>query len=723
MRFYQMDADFLAKQLKSNTETGRTVFGEDHMPGKRKKLISLFSQASAFIRSNFCLTAVIPVISFAIALIFSFLNNQWFLLNLTIVFVVTIALLYLLEAIILSVFKIQHLDRISANQTRAVVIRNGERYEILPQELEVGDLLCLETGSVVYCDARVINCENLYAFETSVFGLSIPSAKFSESQQQDNLPPEMQKNMLWKGSYIHSGNCMCIVTAVNDDCYVEKIGGLKKKRHHSLFFNRYRHIGQWASYIFAALTSALLLTAALITGRYVETFLVIGVFGSFFIFNPITRLMAWTYYRTAKKFYDTGVLIRSFEAYDRMNREKDLFFDANRLVYDHLLFSNSIAIQSTEEIGLTYLLLCVNNDSIYNAIQAPMKRCGIKIESLNQMQVGSRRSQDHFGNYCGIFPNLSQPMVIAVGYWKNMLPLVEPLDNALIEHIATFEKQGKMVWLVAGCAAGDALSFSEINEKLSTFTLVVFSIQPDSKERAVVYQLRRSSVRVHLFHHFSDLLGESIAAAYDMDDAVLKLPETRSFAVDESSMPIEKEQATIVFGDASAFENVIFQTKCMFCGLKRSLNFLGVIGLGSILTVFVLLLKNLSVEKIIFPLLSMGILLLVPLYCFVETARNCKQYMKSVLIGAFCGSTGFLSALLGLDMTLFSTQLTMLLLSLYLILRVRDGGAISKKIWVFLSIALIIAVTPWLFWGGNWLAAILIALFTPLATFLLDQFY
>ncbi|MCL2370832.1 MAG: HAD-IC family P-type ATPase, partial [Firmicutes bacterium] len=59
----------------------------------------------------------------------------------------------------------------------ATVIRGGERITISGEEVVTGDLIILETGDFVPCDARLIECHSLQTEESAVTGESIPVHK------------------------------------------------------------------------------------------------------------------------------------------------------------------------------------------------------------------------------------------------------------------------------------------------------------------------------------------------------------------------------------------------------------------------------------------------------------------------------------------------------------------------------------------------------------------
>ncbi len=721
MRFYQMDADALAKQLNSDINTGLENVMTERSPRFTKTALQMVVSAFNSIRSKLTPTVIIPLIFYFLTLVFSVLNRQWSVLLLAIIALVVTVVFYVAEEWILVLLKKKYSDRISAEGKAVWVVRNGKKVRITAEELLVGDLVFLSEGTILFGDARVLRGENLFATESAVFNSNIPAAKFAGAIEQDNLPPERQENMLWKGSYIHSGSGMCMITALGADCYIEKTGGRAKKKHRSVFYRRQDNVGRWVTFLFSVLTVVLLLISAFLTGCYVEVFLTLATVTSLILLSPISALTEWTYYRTAEKFYEKGVLVRNFEAFDRMQQEKNVSIDIKSLLNGNLSFSQIIPLEKAEEECLTYFALCSEGGSLGSVVCDQLKRSGIGDKAIQQLLIGSRRSNDSKGNACGIFMNGSQSIAAVSGYWKDVENYLEPLDDALLHHIDELEKHGKMVYFVAGRRSEDTVSFPQSGFK--AYGLMVFNVRADKACLDITHQLHRAGVLTHLVNPYTNSLGASIAALYDMDDAVNELPRSDVGAVSFDALPIEKEQANLIYHDLDSFTAAVYQTKCMFCGLKRALSFIAMLGLFAVFAIFTMLLCRMPIASIIVPMLLMRLLFLAPGYFLVESARNCNQFKRSVVLGVFCGAAGLFAALLRMDMALLIMQISAVFLAGYLWVANRSYIGFSKRIMVLLLLLLVAVIFPWLFMAGNWFAMLLIALFAPVSAFILDLFY
>lgn len=101
----------------------------------------------------------------------------------------------------------------SMSATTVTVVRSGQNMTIDSSQLVVGDIVLLESGSVVPADCRIISCVALQVDEASLTGESMPIAKTSGV-----LPPDtvlaMRTNCLYSGTSILCGKVRAVVFAV-----------------------------------------------------------------------------------------------------------------------------------------------------------------------------------------------------------------------------------------------------------------------------------------------------------------------------------------------------------------------------------------------------------------------------------------------------------------------------------------------------------------------------
>lgn len=736
MRIYQLDANAVAKQLDTDLSNGLFVENAGVKDSVFGNVLRSLRGVIKFHRSKFYYVDVIALICYAIALIFLGLNGAWGLFLKTILAMVIAYLLYFTQGFFLYRYRKAFLNGVSDGKQQVTVVRSGVQCEIPQNELMVGDLICLSEGTVLYADARIVSADSLFADEKLVFGTTIPSEKTDQPLTGNNILPEKQKNMIWKGSYITGGSGFAVVTDVKEDCYVEKTGGRKKKKQRSFFYNKQNNIGQIASYIYVIIVAVGLLFSVMFTSQYVEAFLMMAVMSSVMLLNPVTSLMEWTYYRTALKLYKQGARIRNIEAFDGMNKEKELYFDVNSLLKNSLTYSHTVNITGTEKSTLSYFSLCVGSGALTNIVDVALARHGLSYGHLSQNYPVYRREEDMSGNIYSVFSNNGSSVVMATGYWEKMLPLVKQISDDFLAKIRELELHGKMVYLLADQTVDfipAKLDLALFKGQMNITGLVIFDISVNQDTLSMVGQLRRSQMQVYLISDYSGVLNNAIAGSYDMDGILSEPPEKACYtlphlkeqnlvATDHAS-PIEKEQATVVVTSAIAPQQLVYLVKCMFCGIRRCLNFLTIVGLFLILTVMVMFLNGSKMETMIFPSLLLTPIFLCPCYCFIESVRNCNQYHRSLILGVFCGVSAFTAALIGCEMALFTLGLSSWLLSVYFLLFGMKQRRIKKADLVLLGCALVVMLAPWFFIAGDWLPAILLACFPPLGAFVLDLFY
>lgn len=108
-------------------------------------------------------------------------------------------------------------------QINATVLRDEKEIIIPDAEVVPGDIIILQEGEKIPADARVIESRNLALDEAALTGESLPIHKTIGLIDRPSLPVSEQKNMVFKGTYIVSGNGRAIVTATGTDTIIGKI--------------------------------------------------------------------------------------------------------------------------------------------------------------------------------------------------------------------------------------------------------------------------------------------------------------------------------------------------------------------------------------------------------------------------------------------------------------------------------------------------------------------
>lgn len=93
----------------------------------------------------------------------------------------------------------------------AEVIRNGKKQDIEAKNLVPGDIIFLDEGRKVPADARIIQCSNLKVDESMLTGESTASEKDTKLLKKETSLAD-QKNMLFMGTLVTTGNSLAVVT-------------------------------------------------------------------------------------------------------------------------------------------------------------------------------------------------------------------------------------------------------------------------------------------------------------------------------------------------------------------------------------------------------------------------------------------------------------------------------------------------------------------------------
>lgn len=108
-------------------------------------------------------------------------------------------------------------------ETKATVLREGKELIIPDSEVLPGDIIILQEGEKIPVDARIIAATNLKIDEAALTGESEPKHKISDKLIGVDLPTAEQKNMVFKGTLVLTGNGKAIAVATGVDTIIGKI--------------------------------------------------------------------------------------------------------------------------------------------------------------------------------------------------------------------------------------------------------------------------------------------------------------------------------------------------------------------------------------------------------------------------------------------------------------------------------------------------------------------
>ena len=108
----------------------------------------------------------------------------------------------------------------------ARVIRDGEEQKILAENLVTGDIILLEEGDRISADARLIDCSDLQADQSTLTGESNPVRKTKDAILRDDLTRAEIPNLIFAGTNVAEGNGKAVVTGIGMGTEFGKIADL-----------------------------------------------------------------------------------------------------------------------------------------------------------------------------------------------------------------------------------------------------------------------------------------------------------------------------------------------------------------------------------------------------------------------------------------------------------------------------------------------------------------
>lgn len=217
-KWYSLDKNFVLSEVSSNfngissEDANKRIikYGKNELPSKKK---------DSFIKLFFKGILDPIVIVLLITIIFSFIINEK---------IDAYAIMFIM---VIDLF-IGAIQEWSANKTadslsRLIrvnnkVIRDSKEISILSTDVTVGDIMLLESGDKVSCDARILECSNLQIDESTLTGESVGISK-CDCILDGDLNLSDIKNMVFAGTTVLTGRARCVVTGVGLDTEIGKI--------------------------------------------------------------------------------------------------------------------------------------------------------------------------------------------------------------------------------------------------------------------------------------------------------------------------------------------------------------------------------------------------------------------------------------------------------------------------------------------------------------------
>ena len=691
MQFYQMNKEQIVSYFEKET-IDVTLFQNE-----KKSPLKAFFQLLKECKEQSSYVLIVLFSMYAINTIFSILNMEWNLLWSGVVLLVLSVLFFIIKCHLIQRLRIKYIEHIEAEDNKVKILKDGILKTIDSNDLRCGDYLVLEKGTILGADARIIDADQLYADEERVFGKTISSKKNDSAILEKNLYPEDQANMVWAGSYITVGSGLAIVVAVGEDTYIFKTGRREKRKQKSAIYNQKNNIGKITALLFLLVLLTLLLLAGFITGRWLEAILMSASFLSLFLFEPAAFLTQWAYFYSANKFYKNGVLVRNIQAFDGMSREKEIFIES------------SAFLMEGEEEFLNYM-----GEEKLNRTLRQKSEFSLKEISLNMVEEDA------------------VSYALLTGYWKDVLPFVSSIDETLIQQINSFESRG----CVVGFLASKELDFIPKHNKdeyiknleLRALILVRPAISDELYQK--INRLKKSGSKILLDNHHSAELGDYLTASYELDGVSINskelsysLPRFSTTAVLETAEEIKKQNAAVIYKESDVPLRIIYDTKCLICGIERSLNYLYLIYMAIMVGGFAAFFLNRSVPAFAIQLIFAQLPLFCLCYHIITSVKNCNQSRMSLVFGGLFSLMFIIASVVLGEGAVLALGLSATFYSAFLWIQRKSYFGWKKTELIYLLILLVALLASCLLMNYNILVILLFALFPTIASVLIDYFY
>lgn len=225
MNWYQMSVDQVLEIMKTDRKQGltdeevekrRKKYGINTLP--RRKRMSSFSILISQIKSPL---VYILIIAAVIAALFALLHEGTDFID---SIVITAAVVINVIVGFFQERKAQHaLEALQKIVTaRTTVIREGERRNIIIEDIIPGDILQIEAGDKIPADCRLIETADFLVDESALTGESEAVSKDTRTIEEERITAE-QNNMIFMGTVAVTGSAKASVVNIGSETQIGKI--------------------------------------------------------------------------------------------------------------------------------------------------------------------------------------------------------------------------------------------------------------------------------------------------------------------------------------------------------------------------------------------------------------------------------------------------------------------------------------------------------------------
>lgn len=234
MKFYQLTAQALEKELNTNLNTGLSGSQVETRKNECSNANALPFFSVNKLKSNYLKQLSLIFLTSVVYIIFSvFSKNVKFIFSALILSLIAILLWFVLFFVFNKIN-----SRISDFNKSGVfsynVIREGKLCNVKSGEILYGDIVLLNKGDYISFDAYVLESNSLIVDETEVSGNNSTSKSVGVITDE-NVSVSSIFNSVFSGSVVVSGNAKVVVTDVGKRVYIEKINKSKEYSYKAIF--------------------------------------------------------------------------------------------------------------------------------------------------------------------------------------------------------------------------------------------------------------------------------------------------------------------------------------------------------------------------------------------------------------------------------------------------------------------------------------------------------
>ncbi len=238
-------------------------------------------------------------------------------------------------------------------ETKATVLRDEEEFIISDTEIVPGDIILLSEGEKVPADARIIFSNSLKVDEAAMTGESVPVQKNSELLETKNLSTADQKNMLFKGTHIVSGNGKAVVVGTGFNTVIGKIAReISTINTETPLKSNIRYLSRFII-ITVAVISSFLFVVGILSGKPIIEMLAVVVSLAVSIIPEglpivVTLILATGVWRMSKR----NVLVKKLQAVEALGQARIIAVDkTGTITKNELVIQKVFVDENMFEVG------------------------------------------------------------------------------------------------------------------------------------------------------------------------------------------------------------------------------------------------------------------------------------------------------------------------------------------------------------------------------------